>query len=357
MKKLFFITVLCCCSVIVNSQDIHFSQFYMSPLTLNPAMAGVNNFEGIINYKDQWRGVGTPFKTLAASVDSRLIKKQAKEITEEKVSYLSGGLNFFRDRAGDAKIGTCQVNLTMAYHLRVGKHQTLGVGIQGGYAQRSISYNDLRWANQYNNNTGYDSTLTSGEPEVLSSYYYGDVGGGIVWSLNNKSGTIHVEDNHDLKANIGVAVYHAKQKYSFYSFSTEKLYPKYVFNADALFSIPNIANIALVPGMVIYQQGPAQEMTFGTLVRYKLSQASKYTGLKKDAAIYLGVYCRLRDAIISSLLIEYSSYSIGISYDVNASKLSKASAGRGGIEVAIRYSTGTLFQKSALKTTPVDTDQ
>lgn len=336
------------CATSVFSQDIHFSQFNMSPLTLNPGLAGVNyTFEALVNYKDQWRGVTTPYKTVAASVDSRIGKKELKE------SFWAGGVSFFNDRAGEAKIGLCQINATIAYHLRIAPHQTLGLGLQGGYAQRSINYNKLQWASQFDPNTGYDPNLPSGEPVGMTNFSYGDAGAGIIWALNNTTGLIHVEDNHDLKANLGIAVYHAKQKYSFYNTSTEKLYPKYVFHGDALISVPNFHNIALLPGIVFFNQGPAREFYFGTQVRYKYQQESKYTGIKKSAALYLGAYCRAKDAVILSFMLEYYAYSFGISYDLNASRLTPASTGRGGIELSVRYAIPSEFQKVTVKTSKI----
>jgi type IX secretion system PorP/SprF family membrane protein len=334
------------CASTVFSQDIHFSQFYMSPLTLNPAMAGVDHdFAAFLNYKDQWRGVTTPYKTVAASIDSRIWKKKQ----EFKNSFLAGGINFFRDKAGDAKMGICQVNLTLDYHLKIADNQSLGLGLQGGYAQRTINYTDLQWANQYDPDVGYNGNMASGEPMTLNSFSYADVGAGIVWALNNTTGFLHVEDNHDLKANVGIAVFHAKQKYSFYKTSDERLYPKYVFHAEGLVSMPNFHNVALVPGIFYYYQGPARELTIGTLVRKKISQGSKYTGIKKGAAVYLGGYCRAKDAFIVAFMLEYSSYSFGMSYDYNLSRLTKASTARGGIELSIRYSK-TKQHKPTLKT-------
>ncbi|MGZ4061042.1 MAG: PorP/SprF family type IX secretion system membrane protein [Bacteroidia bacterium] len=323
------------------SQDIHFSQFNMSPLTLNPAMAGVNyNFEALVNYKDQWRGVAVPYKTFAASVDSRINKKEYKD------NFWAGGINFFSDRAGDAKMGISQVNLTAAYHLGIARYQTLGIGIQGGYAQRSISYSALKWANQYDPENGYTPNLPSGEPETVSSFSYGDVAAGIVWAYNNTSGLAHVEDNHDLKANLGVAVYHARQQNSFYKTSKEQLYPRYVFHGNALISMPNNHNIALVPGFMFLSQGAATELNFGSMIRYNVQQESKYTGLKKSAAFYLGLYCRPKDAITPMFLLERSPYSIGISYDVNISKLVSASHARGGLEISLRYAPSDLFKQT-----------
>ena len=52
------------------SQDTHFSQVAYSPLTLNPALAGANSvLQGVMNYRNQWNSVTSPYKTFAASID------------------------------------------------------------------------------------------------------------------------------------------------------------------------------------------------------------------------------------------------------------------------------------------------
>ena len=53
------------------AQDARFSQYYHSPLTLNPSLAG-NGIEYIRVaglYRTQWAGMGTPFTTQGFSVD------------------------------------------------------------------------------------------------------------------------------------------------------------------------------------------------------------------------------------------------------------------------------------------------
>ena len=57
----------------LTAQDIHFSQFEMAPLQQNPALAGaLYGVQATINYKDQWRAIGTPYKTFAVGYDMRL---------------------------------------------------------------------------------------------------------------------------------------------------------------------------------------------------------------------------------------------------------------------------------------------
>jgi type IX secretion system PorP/SprF family membrane protein len=327
--------------LIIRSQDIHFSQFYMSPLTQNPAMTGANyDLQGILNFKDQWQSVATPYKTMAASFDMRLNKNKPKK------GFFGAGINLFNDKAGDSKMGTTQANLNIAYHVRLGGYNTLGAGLQGGFVQRSISYSALEWGNQYDG-TKYNSTLPTGEAKGSAAFTYPDFGAGLVWTYNNTAGAVRVEGNHHLKANLGVSVFHPHQpKYSFDKTPIEKLYAKMVVHGNAMISLPN-SNIAIVPGVMYYKQGPAQEIYAGSLFRFELQQNSKYTGIKKGAALSLGGFYRAKDAFVAAFQLEYSNYAMGVSYDLNTSKLTPASRGRGGIEISLRFVTPSPFSSGA----------
>lgn len=318
------------------AQDIHFSQFYMNPLAMNPSNAGAdrNELQAILNYKDQWRSVASPYKTFAISCDKRIRINKKKGAMD----FWAVGINLFNDKAGDINMKMFQANLSAAYHtyLNKKKYSSVGVGLQTGFAQRSISYDAVTWGNQYDGNS-YNPSLPTGEPNSGTSFAYGDfLSGGVLYSYNNTSGKLKVTDNHELKANLGFSVFHiVRPKYSFYE-SGEKLYMKYVVHGNALLSVPN-SNIAFAPGFMYYRQGPAQEIFPGTLIRYKLRQASKYTGYYKDIAISVGAFLRMKDAIAPVVLFEHSGYSIGISYDVNISDLTVASSGRGGFEISLKY--------------------
>ncbi len=49
----------------------------------------------------------------------------------------------------------------------------------------------------------------------------------------------------------------------------------------------------------------------------------------------MGMWYREGDAFILSGLFEYDTYSIGLSYDFNASELRTVSGGRGGFEISL----------------------
>ena len=109
------------------AQDIHFSQWYNTPLNLNPSLAGVSKDVQIIaNYRDQWRAVASPYKTFQISADVRYSKKKWKK------GALGLGINIYQDNAGDANLATTQGNLSIAYHVRTGDNSSFVGGIQAG---------------------------------------------------------------------------------------------------------------------------------------------------------------------------------------------------------------------------------
>ncbi|TND10639.1 MAG: hypothetical protein FD123_281 [Bacteroidetes bacterium] len=320
----------------VTAQDIHFSQFYMSPLVMNPAMAGAqNDMRAALNYKSQWQSVTNAYKTFGCSFDMRLTK------TSNTKGHLAAGANFFSDKAGDGGLKTTLGGLALAYHARLSPKSTLGGSVLGGFGQRSVTYSALQWGSQYDG-TAFNPGILPGENTSTPALSYFDLGAGAVWHFDN-SGSRSVTNNHDEKVTLGVAVFHLNRpNHSFYGAADERLYMKTVVHGNALFSLPN-SNVAFVPGFMYARQGKAQEIYAGTLIRYLIGQDSKYTGFKQGAAFSLGGFLRAKDAISVAMLLEYANYSIGFSYDVNTSSLRTASNARGGFEVALKFVTPNPF--------------
>ena len=312
-------------------QDIHFSQFYASELMLNPAATG--NFRGdhraVVNYKDQWRSVANPYTTYAAAFDMKIFSQKVSK------GSLGAGLSAFSDKAGDAAMGTAQVNLMLGYRSKLSENSILSAGIQGGFTQRSINSEAMQWGNQDDGITGFDAGLPSGESYDFGNYSYGDFSGGLMWNYSSNQKTM--TSNDGLKANLGVALFHLnKPKGVFYTASDERLYAKLVIHGQALIGLKN-TNMAIQPKFLWLHQGPSNEILLGTMVRYTLKEESKYTGLIKETALSLGGYYRMKDAFIPAILFEMANFAIGFSYDINVSDLSAASGGKGGAEVSLRF--------------------
>ena len=329
-----------------TAQDIHFSQYNFSPLTLNPAMTSVyKDLQATLNYKDQWHTVNA-YRTSEVTFEMKLNQKnwikvdKFTEIYKRKlVKGLAFGINVFSDKAGDGKLKTTNANFSIAYHSLLNEHNTLSAGIMGGIVQRSIDPTDLRWNTQYSGGV-YDPNINSGENFSNQNFIFGDYSLGLLWSYGEAAH--YLTENDQKYFNLGFSLAHLNQpKYSFIG-SSEKLYRKYTVHSNMLFGIKN-SHYSFAPSFLFMQQGSQREITFGAMIKYKLKEESKYTGIIKGTVISAGCFYRNRDAVIPYFLLEMDKYTIGISYDTNISSLTAATTGRGGFEICLRFGTPSPF--------------
>ena len=331
--------ILVLTTFILNGQDLHFSQFTMTPLQLDASQTGKigGDVRVIMNYKDQWGSISNPYKTYGISFDSRLNKKQQKD------NFFGLGLTAFQDKAGDIGMSLLEIELSLAYHIKVDNESYISAGLQGGFGQRSIDVSALRYDNQYDgsgHNNSYSSNETIGSP----SYAYPDFSIGVSYSYGVNSNRVISNNGYDgKKINIGAAVHNAPSfNNSFLQNDTENQKFRYLIHGLTSFGVQG-TNMAIQPsGFIAYQNG-ATEFNIGTHVRYTLQEKSRFTKFASGAAFSLGAHYRTGDAFILSALIETGSFAFGTSYDINLSGLTSATNGRGGLEISIRYISPNPF--------------
>ncbi|MCB0669912.1 MAG: PorP/SprF family type IX secretion system membrane protein [Saprospiraceae bacterium] len=322
-------------------QDIHFSQFYMSPLNLNPAMTGVMNCNDrfVVNYRNQWASIlrSNAFKTYSASYD--------RKIPVGRYDYFGVGGTLWGDVAGEADFQTLQARLSGSYSRRMGGNRDLAhylvAGADVGISQRSIDFLKLRFGSQHDGQGGFDGNLPSGETLARESFTYPDVSAGLLWfTVLNKTNSFFA----------GAAFHHLNgPDVSFTQDSIVPIYSKLTIHAGGEFSLGN--DLGLVPGMVIFKQGPSFLLNLGTSLRFTLAQ-DQYT----SNTFQIGAWMRLvnnylvtengntnsssslgADAVILSTRFEYQNFGIGFSYDWNISDLRTASNGNGAFELSLVY--------------------
>ena len=76
MRKLILIFLLYF-AINLRAQDIHFSQFAVSKIGLNPATVGNQeaDYKAIFQQRTQWISVASPFSTIVFSLETRDILK------------------------------------------------------------------------------------------------------------------------------------------------------------------------------------------------------------------------------------------------------------------------------------------
>lgn len=317
-----------------NAQDVHFSQMGHSPLNLNPGLAGAHSaLQGIINYRTQWQSVATPYTTMGASIDGRF-----NENSRSKSGIIAGGLNFFSDNSGNLAMKTTNVSANLAYHLILDRTSTLGLGIYGGYGQRSISPDEGRWGSQYDASIddGYNGGLAGGSDLINNrSFSYLDAGTGLVYSYKNSQG--YMTQNNQRWFTGGVAFYHVNTpSFSFIESSDEKLYMRLSLFFNGIIGIENSRG-AFEPGVYFNRQKSSMEILYGGYYRHTITEGSKVTGRSKPFFFHIGLFHRWGDALVAKSMLEWYEFSAGFAYDINISTLTQVSNARGGFEVFLRY--------------------
>lgn len=306
------------CYTLGYGQDIHFSQFNAAPMQLNPALTGVNgcDYRFAANYRSQWAGLGK-FNTVAASYDMAILKRTSKS------NYGGIGIAMYSDRAGDLSLSTTKVDLNMSYTILLNDKgsQLLTAGLVGGFGHRSINYSRLTTDSQFGDQ-GFDSNLPTNENLTSNSKMYADVGAGFLWSYTlNKFTNFYT----------GVAVTHINQpNLSFLDNRNEKLYTKITFHGGAHFKLSG--KVFLLPSFMFLNQGPHTQLTMGSLVKMRRSLVPS-----DKMAFYVGGWYRLKDAIIVSARVDMGGFNVGVSYDLNVSKLTPATRLNGGPELTMTY--------------------
>ena len=348
VRNLFFGSIVLSISSL-SAQDIHFTEVTQSPLTVNPALAGTTAWirAGLI-YRTQWHSVTVPYKTLGASFDIKA-KKHWLKLTKATERYRQSGddgfgwgVNIYNDRAGDGQMGALQANASLAYQVMLDDRSMLAGGLQGGIVQRSINYDRLYWGNQYDptSSTGYNTGIDPKENKASDHFIIPDLSAGLAYTY--KKNERYMRGNDALEFSFGAAMFHAnKPKYSFLG-TEEKLYQRIVLHGFGTFGIKG-TSLAVLPALMFSKQGPNREILAGALVRYMLQENSKVTGFIKGSAVSAGGYYRNRDAFAVALMYEFSSYGIGMSYDINVSGLKTVSSGRGGFEICLRFMNPSPF--------------
>ncbi len=331
-----FSVALICSSGFAVAQDIHFSQFTETPQLLNPGATGVYNgyMRAIVNYKNQWTAMGKAFNTEAASFDIPMFDYNQRK------AHLGAGINFFNDKAGDAKFGLTQVNLCVAGIIPVSMLSTFSMGVSIGGAQHKADMNSLVWGNQFNGET-FDPSINSNEGTPVNSFVYADIGAGLYYEYN--SGKATIERNEAKRFGIGVAYYHINRPTQKYFSVTQKLDAKLVATMSGSFDKTG-TKFSIMPSAMFAMQGKSMEITAGCAVRYRIKNGTKITGFYSESGIAIGINYRYKDAVIPQVFYEVKDFGIGISYDLNISSYREASHYNGGAEISLKY----FIQKGAL---------
>ena len=105
LKRCILFTCLVAITAATRAQDPSFSQFFSSPLNINPALtANINaDWRLITNLRDQWIGPASPYVTGTVSFDTKVLQKKAPNVAENNYIGLGGMMMFDQAMSGIVK--------------------------------------------------------------------------------------------------------------------------------------------------------------------------------------------------------------------------------------------------------------
>ena len=292
--------------------DPHFSQYYMYPLWLNPALTGSidGNYRVSIIDRNQWGNISNGFSTIGLSAD----------ITTDK--NLSFGLNLLQQSAGTAGYKYNNDQLSIAYSgIRLGRNgdKVITFALQAGIIGRRFDFSSAQVNSQYQNDA-YNPALPVDESTAKPS----------ATSFDMSAGAMYYDADADKKVNMfaGFSAAHitSPKDPSLSTAYNSTLPVRYTVHGGANIYLSEKAH--LVPNALYMWQGNVSEAMFGGYVQMAATPI---------VDVSAGINYRVNDAIYPYLGVSYDGFTFGFSYDANTSKLGTLAGGANSTEISLMY--------------------
>ncbi len=283
----------------LQAQDPVFSQFYLSPLQLNPGLSGLTEDPRFsANYRNQYPGFNNAYRTYSLSYD-------------QFFPTINGGIGgwLLSDDAGDGILTTLKAAGIFSYRLRLKDNLFAKTGIEVGIVQSTLNWNKLVFGDQIDDYTGTISPggipfPTDETAPDRNKVIYPDLGFGMI---------VYGGDLYT-----GLSVRHLNRPDPDFLAINSELSPRipmrWTFHAGGswpLFSriFRQSMEISFSPSLILVKQGPFSQINGGFTV---------------DAEILtLGLHYRVSsgksEALIGSIGFRTNQLRLGYSFDYTVS--------------------------------------
>ena len=305
LKVLVLVRTLVFLTMISNvfGQDPSFSQFYTSPLHLNPALTGNSESAKLaLNYRNQWPSINQAYVTYAASYD-------------QFFPYINSGFGFsvLADDAGRGLYKTTVVQGSYSYSVRFDGNLQMRLGLAAGWINSRIDWAKLVFSDQLDPEYGAISPgglpYPSDEipPETGNSVSVLDASAGLVFFNDKFYG--------------GLALKHLNSP----QFSFLQVNEGLASGLPLSLTIHGGSEIDLIkrsgkpdvfvsPNFQFIKQGRFSQLNIGTIFRYYLFGTGAWYRHSSSNP----------DALIFTVEGRKEKYRIAYSYDITLSKLSNS---------------------------------
>lgn len=278
----------------ISAQEPSFSQYFQTPLLINPANAGSSYHPWKFNniFKQQRFGQDVSFNSGITSVDFAPITN----------SGFGFGTIFLYDQTlgGIVKNVTSSLNLSFSVFLDEENLNKLSIGFAGIYGNRRIDFNKLSFGNQFITSGGFDQTIASGESKYNSSVGYFTTGSGLIFN----------HSQNDFSYEIGVGGFNLnKPKASLLNDTLNTIDKRFTASGKLLFTTKNKGLVEF--NSVFQLQHYAHYFEIGAMYNHN------YFLSEGNASFIGGLFFKSNYMIAPLIGIKTSGLQIMCSYDIN----------------------------------------
>jgi type IX secretion system PorP/SprF family membrane protein len=300
------------------AQDLHFSQFFNSPLTTNPANTGFipdGDYRLGLNFRNQWSSLmSVPYKTMSAFGDIQLMKDRIEN------GWIGAGGVILRDVAGSGNLTSTKIYGSVAYHQMLGYSSLLSLGFNIGYANKSINTANLKFPDQFDGKF-FDNKLPTSVMLNTNNIGYLDMQVGMNYAYF---------PTENVYFNTGFSVHHVNRpRESFFASDNDfdnRIPMRYIGFLNGSFKLND--QVIINPNLYYTRQATASELVGGINAHYNLSGDGEYI-------LIAGAYYRHKESIIPMVGLGFKDYTMSFSYDATISSLKNYNNGRGAFELSL----------------------
>jgi len=302
-----------------SAQDLIFSQYYNSPLHLNPAFAGTTSYpQFTANYRLQWPSYNKVYETYAVTAD-------------QAIGNLNSGFGFIAisDSQGDGTIKATKFAGIYSYRARFKEDWQIKFGLEVGYHQNRLDWDKLIFSDQIDpflgpfNSMGVPFPSSEVQPQSLRNGFL-DVNLGMLL--------------YNPKFYVGLSLDHVNSPYAGFTESSrsntaESLPVMYTLNAgfQIVLEKDNKGNPStfISPNALFAHQSGFTQINAGAYMQIR--------------QLFGGVWFRHTlsnvDAVIFSMGVDLNNIKIGYSFDLTVSSLGLETGGSHeiGISVGLKH--------------------
>jgi type IX secretion system PorP/SprF family membrane protein len=314
-KIAFLVSLALIASFVVKAQDLHFSQFFNSPLSTNPANTGFipdADYRIGAHFRNQWSSIlAAPYKTLSIYGDAQVLRDKFDN------GWLGLGGLLMSDQVGTGGLKSTKIYGSIAYHQMLGLSSLLTAGFNVGWANKRIDQSKLTFPDQFNG-IFFDNTITSSAASAIvnNNVSYFDMQAGVNYAYF---------PNENTYINAGYSIHHINRpKETFFSEADDSRIPmRHIGFINAILKVND--RVIINPNIYYTTQAKSHEFMLGMNANYNLSGAG-------EKQLLAGLYYRQGDAVVPMVGFEISNIRFMFSYDVTTSSLNNFNNSNGAQE-------------------------